>query len=771
MYTQRSLTPYYFVVAGVILQGLSPVLTKLLLMDGLSRESVVTARYLLAVALMIPFGIPHKRREGPTAPPRPQDWLGLFLVGALGSGVGALLFTAALEYSSAGVVNSISKTAPIFVAFLGYLTLSERVSSVRLLLVGAMVGADALIGLGELSFGGPEARMRLLGDGLALLAGITRATAEILAKGALNRFSPSTVTLWRFGGGVLVTGAVSLSNGSWPDLLELGSRGIFLLLLLGGVSTALSMYLYYRGTAEIPVHVAVSLKILGAVVTAVVSWVVLRETLNLYHVAGMGVLISGGYLLVIRTARETPAAAGEPQEPAPAAPQEPATRGQLRARLTWIIASIIVATLLASTLLSIRHTNNVVRQQTRLTMGKVASVLVQLTSLEDPVSRNSLQQFIDRVVRHRLRDELFSVDIVYIVVADENDNVLAFAVNEDITLVTRDGRPYRPTDPRAAQQLVAMSRAGQLGRRQDLIPVRATLRGNGYDAERSPYVEIGCKRSIANRVLAEIAIRNLVLVMVLVALGIAVASGWVRRMTHPLERLAVSMQRLSGGELDLPLFSEGRGELREMGDSLQDLREALRLGGALRRSLVNYASTQLGAAVPGCESAGGPSETREAVLLFLRPPDPAPGEPGPDIPALVDRVVTTALRNDGEILGQADGQVVVAWSGGGEEDALWAVATALRLAHPDPSGRHSAPTVMLCAQSISCGAPGLDLMRIAGELPAVPEPGAVYADRGFIGLAGGLVEAAETDAPAVWRIVGLPEDAGDFAGIAGAGEG
>ncbi len=777
--TQRRLKPYYYVVAGVLLQGLSPVLTKLLLNDGLSREAVVSARYLLAALLLVPFGLPRMGRQKPAGPPRRRDYVALFLVGVLGSGVGALLFTAALEYSSAGIVNSISKTAPIFVAFFGYLTLRERVSYGRLLLVGAMVGADALIGLGELSFSAPEARLRLLGDGLALLAGLTRATAEILAKGALARFSASTVTFWRFGAGFLVTGTVAGVTGSYTDLLHLAPRSLLLLGLLAGVSTALSMYLYYKGTASIAVHVAVSLKILGAIVTAIVSWIVLQETLNLYHVAGMGVLISGGYLLVIRAARETPSQEAPVAAPA-STPRETAGTGRLRVRLMALIAGTIIVTVLVASALSVRHTNTMVKRQIRLTMGKVAAVLVQLTGLEEPPNRHTLQQYIERVVRHRITDEVYSVDIVYIAVLDANDNLLAFAVNDQVTLVDENGETYRADDARAGRQLLAMSERGELGGRYDLIPVRAELGDPGRPGSPAGFVEIGCKRSIANRVLAEIAARNILLGLLLVSLGIALAAGWVRRITNPLERIALAMQRLSGGDLDLPLYSEGRGEVREMGDSLQNLRDSLRMGGALRQALVRYGARRLGRDLLAANGVAESAEVRDVALLFVKAPPQLVSEAGDDgngLAELVQTVVAGVLQNDGEIAGYLRGCVVAYWAEGGEEDALWAALTALDL-RDALRGRPVGEGLLLAVEAVPMhvGLYGLrdqelrevhsGIMVESAETP--PGPG-VVAGPGAMAMIGEHVRATELP-DGRWWLEGAADDVVGFAEIADAGD-
>ena len=301
---RQNLRPYAYVLAGVMLGGLSPVFTKLLLLQDVEGSTIVAARYLLTVIFLLPFGLPKRRASEDLPPPDRRSWITLILVGAFGSGLGALMCTAAVDMASAGVVNAISKTAPIFVALFSYFALRERVSYMRFLLIAVMVAADVLIIAGEMTFSGQLVSTRLLGDLLALGDGLTRAIAELLGKSALRRFRPTTVEHWRIGEGLVGAGTVSFGTGGWPSLIAMSLTGWVILFLLAGVSTALYMSLYYRGLAEIPAHVAVSLKLLGAIVTVMVSWIVLGEALTPYHIAVFAVLISGAYLLVLLSARD-----------------------------------------------------------------------------------------------------------------------------------------------------------------------------------------------------------------------------------------------------------------------------------------------------------------------------------------------------------------------------------------------------------------------------------------------------------------------------------
>jgi len=689
--TRTKMAPYYLVVAGVLLQGLSPVLTKLLLVD-LSQATVVAARYCLAAALLMPFGLEGTRRARIAARPRRRDWLALVMVGALGSGAGALMFTAAVDFSSAGVVNAISKTAPIFVAFFAYFTLRERVTYVRLLLVSGMVGANVLIGAGEFAAGGAEIRLRLIGDALALGAGLTRAASEILAKSALRRFTAATVALWRFGIGFVVAAAVALGTGGYRALYALDLQAWALLVALAGGCTALSMFLYYRGMARIPAHVAVSLKLLGAVVTVVVSWVVLAEALNLYHVAGIGVLISGAYLLVLRTAREAPRATAPVQEPFAAARPSPlvALASSFRWKIVALVSVVIIATVASSTYLSVRHTQEVVREQVRLTMVQIATMILHSGMVEDRPAPYVYQQYLERTVAYRIESKtpLYAIDIVYIGLTDEGGNLVAFAYNPRIELVDEQGRLFPFRNAAAGRQLYELNSNPDKAKRYGIIPVEAEARSAGQTQAR---VWMGCRRSIADRPAAEIAARNAGLALLLLVCGIAAASLVVSRLTRPLERLSAAVYRLARGETAPVLVRPGSDEISQMARDLVDVQEGLALTRHWRSGLLRALSG------PDIRVSGEPEGCLPFLTIELSQDLPAEGRQ-----QLLGRCLEAIFGHDGAVLGSADGVAVMVWGLAGAEadDPLRALLAGIEVRQvlEDASGEEASgwATISLC---------------------------------------------------------------------------
>lgn len=659
-------TPYYFLVAGVLLQGLSPVLTKLLLAD-LSNATVVAARYLLAFAFLMPFGYSHTARAADAPAPRRRDWVALFMVGALGSGFGALLFTSAIEYSHAGIANAISKTAPILVAFLAYFTLRERITWARFSLVLMMVMAAGLIGVGELSFGLAAAKQHLLGDGLALAAGVLRALAEILGKGSLRRFRPATVAMWRFGVGFLITGLISLATTRYSALLTLSRTSWVYMLLLAGVSTSLSMALYYRGLAAIPAHVAVTLKLLGAIVTAILSWIVLGEALNAFHISGIAVLVFGAYLIVMRTARQE---AEQPVTVEPAVAALPARpwATSFRNRIATLVAVAIAVTMLLGTALAVRHTNNVIAEQVRFAMGDQAFMLLQYQTLGRGTDRDGYRELLRKTVDHKFERGVYSVDILYAIILDGHGVVIAYAADDEVKRQTVEGTRTRPDADVLGQELLALVTDPAFWTRADVQPLTAEL--EGYPQ----VLKMGSRMSIARRAAAEITVRYSTLAVLLIIAGVLVAGYLVGYLTRPLEQLSVAAGRIAAGELNVPLVSRGADEVNNLSAAISEIVGDLHAAAVLRRGILRVAT----------DNGNGTGPPQVQLVIGIAEAEPDAWDTAEDdyiarASPIVQSFVTAISEHDGEIVGYGGGRIIAGWGAGEAErdDVLRAVLAGL----------------------------------------------------------------------------------------------
>ena len=594
---RHKLWPYYLIVLGVVFGGASPVLTKLLLREGLPGPTLVAIRYAVAVLVLMPAGL-YRPTAGAVSPPTRRDWVGLILVGVFGSGVGALLFVAAVDLSSAGMANALSKTQPLFVAFLAYHALRERISSVRWTLIGVMVAAAVLIAWGEYHVGGVEDTLgrRILGDVLALGAGLARALAEIIGKRSLEHFAPRTVTLARFGVGLLFTGLFGVATGAFSDLTALSSGRVWALLVgLGVGCTALSTALHYQGLRHVEAHVAASLRLLGAVVTVILSVWVLGEQFNPFHVAGISVLLFGAYLIVVRTARmETTERVREVERAASRHAQEAEVfpvQVSLKLKIAVFAVAMIVLTMFTNLFLSVQHTTKVVENEIRLTMAQIASHIGALAQVSRRPDWTTYQQFIDRVVASKIAGEEYSVEIVYIAVLDAAGHVNAFAYNPEV-MELRDGRGriFRSGDLQGGQGLLAMSESGSLDAR-GLVRTTAHL-GSAGGGPRGT-VEVAYRKSIAAQAINRIRSRECFLALLLVMLGIVIAVWLAGNITRPLERLTTAMRRLQRGDLDVSVLVETNDEVGLAATTLNDAIGGLRKKVFLENTLRRYVSVQV----------------------------------------------------------------------------------------------------------------------------------------------------------------------------------
>lgn len=692
------LQPYYWIIFAVLLQGLSPVLTKYLLSEeNLSATTVVATRYALAVLFLAPLGVGGKPFVGQR--PRRKDWIALLFVGGFGSAIGALLFTKALDMAPAGVVNALSKTAPIFVAFIAYYALRERITSLRFTLVFVMVGADVLIGLAEFQAAPPtEVGFRLAGDALALLAGLSRALAEILSKGCLRRFAPATVAFARFGVGAAVAGIACTMSGGWRELILLDLRGWIVMVLLSSVCTSLSMSLYLKGLARAQAHVAVSLRLLGAIVTVILSWALLGERLDPLHVAGIGILVFTAYLIVMRTAQtEAVEEAIEPSEapkraaPAPTAaisePWTPATvRLSLKLKIATVLVLVVFVTMFTSSYLSLRHTESVVRKEIRVVMGQIAANLAQLQVLPDRPNRTTIQQYADRLVRQDIQSTSYSIRVIFIAILDQGGHVSAFAVNpRQLELADESGSAYRRGDMQAALNLVQMAESGQLDRHHDLITAQAVVKRGGQDLAT---VVMGCRKSLAERPMEEVRSRAVFLTLLFVLLGILAGIHFAGTITGPLERLARAMRRVQRGDLDVAVVPEGNDEIEDLGHSFNEMVDGLRVRDLLDSAFSAYVSRQVAERIIARREIVLEPARRKVTVMFsdIRGFTPMAERLGPQeifevLNEYFDVVIGIVFRYDG-ILDKYIGDCIMAvWGAFGEEkdDALRAIMAAVEM--------------------------------------------------------------------------------------------
>lgn len=507
-------SPWARIAIAVTLGGVSPVLAKYLL-RSMSLEGLLIWRYGLSVAFLLPLVTanfrPRRRSPGVARVP-PITYASLACVAVLGSGVGAVLFTASLKYAPAAVSNGLSKAGPLFVAFLAHLLLNESVTVGALGLLVAMLLGAGMLSAGEAAGAAPAA-IPLLGATLAGAAGLTRAVAEVAAKSALTSWSPFLVAAARFAGGAVIAAGLGLARPDALHSLPSSASEWIALFALAWLCTALPVALYYSAVARLPVHVATGVRTTGAAVTAVVSWVALAEALNVYHLVGIAALLLAAYAMASLPLR-------------PAVPRRPASRGLVRPMLQFV-AIVVAASVLITGFLQAWQLQALLRRQIQSTLARTAALIGELVAVGEPVPPTALADFARRVVRETIDTPGYTAEFAYIVIGDAGGLPVAWAF--------RDAGHGEAGRLRA--QDILRRRGGPPN--HDLVPAHVIVRSHGLHVAD---VYIGYRASIAWGPLLAIIARTTLLAAVLALVASVMAASLVRSALAPIAAEAARLR-------------------------------------------------------------------------------------------------------------------------------------------------------------------------------------------------------------------------------------
>jgi drug/metabolite transporter (DMT)-like permease len=279
--------------------GSIPILITLATRSGARLVDVLAWRYLVAAVLLVVVSGGLARV---TTPGR-RAWPVLVLAGG-GQAAIAFVSLSALRYIPAATLTFLFYTYPAWVAVIGVLRGSERVTGRRALALALSLAGIALM-VGTPGAGG----LHPLGALLALSSALLYA-AYIPMIDALGRGMPAAVTsTYATTGAAAVLVVVALAQGGLA--VRFAPIGWMAVLVLAVVSTVLAFLAFLRGLAEIgPVRTAI-VSTVEPFWTALLGSIVLGQQLGARTLAG-GLLIASAVIL-LQLGQRSPAA------PAPAA--------------------------------------------------------------------------------------------------------------------------------------------------------------------------------------------------------------------------------------------------------------------------------------------------------------------------------------------------------------------------------------------------------------------------------------------------------------------
>ncbi len=218
-----------------------------------------------------------------------QQWILLGSVGLI-SIISLVLWAISLEYTTVAKCMLLNNLTPIFTSLGGWLFLGQRFD--KRFLTGmaiALIGAIAL-GLEDLNGAGGS----LFGDLLALLSAVFLGTYFLVVEQLRNRFSATTILLWRCAiGSLLLIPVVLLTKG---QLFPTTVTAILGVVGLGIISEGFGQRLLADTMDKLSSSFVSLFLLLEPIVSAILAWMIFIESISSVTWVGFAVVLTGIYL-------------------------------------------------------------------------------------------------------------------------------------------------------------------------------------------------------------------------------------------------------------------------------------------------------------------------------------------------------------------------------------------------------------------------------------------------------------------------------------------
>lgn len=269
------------------LYGFSIILVKMALNQGYSAYSLVSSRSLLSIPLMILAVFYLKGKVNYTKPLPKRD---LTIIGMVGSGTAMMTLYLGQAYTLAINAGFVFRFVFIFTALFSHFLLKDKIQKSQYASMGIM-----FIGMYLISTDG-KALNPHWGDIIVLLASMQVGFTNVLAKITMKKVNSYMISAIRILiGSIFVVLVVSALFGldTLGPITSIPYTIVALALL-----EIIFIFLYYRGIEIEGPLTATLFFLMGALVSAVLSYVILGEKLSVIGWAGGFLIMVGAYVLI-----------------------------------------------------------------------------------------------------------------------------------------------------------------------------------------------------------------------------------------------------------------------------------------------------------------------------------------------------------------------------------------------------------------------------------------------------------------------------------------
>jgi DME family drug/metabolite transporter len=283
---------YALVVGSYVLFSLTPVLIAWVSMPA---SLLLVVRYFIAAGILL---VVFWRRRPLKGVLRPGVWQRFIVMAALDASQ-ALAYFYAVRVLGVAVATFLYYLQPLWVALLAPRFLhvtTERI--VYLAMPVAFVGLALVLGPSFSDTGSLSAP----GVAAALLAGLGFAVFQIVIKRQSREVSSvSVVIVMCLLDGLFLLPVAALQTGGGYSL---SGQDLIAVVLIGVFTTALAFTMWVDGVARVRVQHSAILGLLSAVASPVFAFLLLRQGLSAWTVAGGALILAAGAAVVLRGAGE-----------------------------------------------------------------------------------------------------------------------------------------------------------------------------------------------------------------------------------------------------------------------------------------------------------------------------------------------------------------------------------------------------------------------------------------------------------------------------------
>jgi drug/metabolite transporter (DMT)-like permease len=234
-----------------------------------SNSSVYTTAKNIVAAMFLTALIFILKKSGELRKLSKKQWSKLLIIALVGGSVPFLLFFKSLTLVSATEAAFIQKTLFIWVAFLSYPFLKERLNRIQFIALGILL-------VGVYLFGAPSKWSFGTGSAMALGATILWAIESVVAKKALAEISATTVAWARMFFGSLFLISWLLFTGDIVGIIpSSASQGAWALAV--GIVLFCYVVSWYSALQKAPATTVSSILVLAAPITAILDGVIVKH--------------------------------------------------------------------------------------------------------------------------------------------------------------------------------------------------------------------------------------------------------------------------------------------------------------------------------------------------------------------------------------------------------------------------------------------------------------------------------------------------------------